>query len=209
MLDRMKEKYFILPVRKPGSARVAHNLKLLLGWYLLFTFQSNSTDLVLTLVHREFKIRHFNNTVIYVLIEKVQIKTLFNIKFFLEPPLFLTLSIWQHEYISHKLQTRLCVKGVAVMANDKALDPYHWTWDTPADGPATHHRQKEPFLIFKCWKNKKTRMVNIFTLDISGPWWELFSQLSMGFWDNSINICFNYYSMRLPSEKALGTIINP
>lgn len=40
-LDRMKVKYFILPVRNPGSARVAH--KLLLGWYLLFIFQSNST----------------------------------------------------------------------------------------------------------------------------------------------------------------------
>lgn len=37
----MKVKYFIRPVRKPGSARVAH--KLLLGWYLLLTFQSNST----------------------------------------------------------------------------------------------------------------------------------------------------------------------
>lgn len=56
MLDRMQVKYFILPVRKPGSARVAHNPKLLLGWYLLFTFQLNSTALVLKLEHREFEI---------------------------------------------------------------------------------------------------------------------------------------------------------
>lgn len=144
MLDRMQVKYFMLPVRKPGSARVAHNPKLLLGWYLLFTFQLNSTALVLKLEHREFEIWLFNNTVIYILTEKVQIKTLFNIKFFLEPPLFLTLHMTaQIPYISHKPQMRLCVKGVAVMANYKALDPYHWTWDTPADCPATHHRQNE------------------------------------------------------------------
>lgn len=84
----MKVKYFIFPVRKPGSARVAH--KLLLGWYLLFTFQSNSTGTCTNTVHRRFEILLFSSTVIYTLAKKVQIKALFNIKFFLEPSSFLS-----------------------------------------------------------------------------------------------------------------------